>query len=135
MYEKNNQYIKKAEETDDQEYSIPFWSPLKRLRLIYEDGQLTNDDTDTETVTLEVVDGLEIARGADPAEATVLDYDGTATVEIGGAEHSVSINGGTGTLDYATTQPAPATVDMQATALADVPAEVSNLRTIKLIQA
>lgn len=121
--------------TDAQTAEIYGHLPYRVLVVSLADGQIVNDGTDSVTVTVEIVDGLEIARGTDRIDATILDYDGTATLKIDGTEHSVTISGGTGTLDYATTQTAPATVEVQATALDAKPAEASETVTIEVTQA
>jgi hypothetical protein len=131
-HDDTDDFVTEKVTTDVQTAEIYGHIPYRVFVVSLAGGQVANDGEAVETVTVSVVDGLEVARGTDSPEATVLDYDGEATVEIAGTEHSVSISGGTGTLDYATTQPAPATVDVQATALSDVPAESSNVRTIEV---
>jgi hypothetical protein len=129
----NGDYVVAVRDTGAQTAVIK-QNAYRQLQLSIEDGLIANDGGDTETVIVTVVDALEVAQGTDPREAAVLDYDGTASVEIDGTEHSVSISDGTGTLDYATTQPAPTTVNVQATGLDSVPAESSNVKTIEVVQ-
>jgi len=98
---------------------IPFRQLLVRLN----DGQVTNSGTDTETVTINVVDGLEVARGTDPNNATVLGYEGGLTVSIDGVETTKTLSNGTVSFDLTTDKPAGSTITVIAESLADHPAE------------
>jgi len=100
--------------------------PARHLRLTTEDGQVTGDGTDTETVEIEVVSGLQVARDNTPAD--VLAYDGDCTVAVAGQERTVTLAGGTATVDVTTDQPAGETVLVEARALADHPAETDTIR-------
>lgn len=93
------------------------------LRVTTQDGQVLNDGIDTETVTITVVDGLEIARGTDPADATVLDYDGDMTVTVDGVETAKTLTKGSVSFDVTTEKQAGSTIEVVAESLADYPAE------------
>jgi len=133
--DKGSDYITESVKTNTQTAETVGHLPYRVLRLSLSDGKIVNDGAETETVTVKVVDGLEIARGTNRGDATLLDYNGTVTVEIDGAEHSVSISGGVGSLDYATTQTAPTTVNVQAVALDAKPVDSSDVKTIEVTQA
>ena len=106
--------------------------PYRHIVLTNGDGVILSDNTDTETVRVSVVDGLEVARGTDPAEATVLAEDHTATVEIDGSPVEVSITDGSGTKEITTTKSAGSTISVEAVGLDGVPVESSNRKTIEV---
>lgn len=97
------------------------------------DGEVANDGTNTETITISVVDGLEVARGTDPANATVLDYDGDVTVSIEGAKTTKTLSNGTVSFDLTTDKPAGSTITVTAESLTDHPSE-SDSATIEVRQ-
>jgi hypothetical protein len=105
----------------------------RRLHVSLSNGSVVNDSTDTETVTLSVVDGLEVARGAEPSNATVLDYDGDVTVTIDGVETTKTLTSGTTEFDVTTAKSAGSTIGIVAESLADHPAE-SSRATIEVLQ-
>lgn len=108
--------------------------PARHLRLSLADGQLTNDGADVETVTVEVVDGLEVVRGTDPADATVLNHDGDVTLTIDDVEMTKTLAKGSVAFDLTTEKPAGSTIEIVAESLADHPAE-SDRAEIEVIQA
>lgn len=112
--------------------SISMDVPYRKLHVSLSDGQVANDDTDTETVSVAVVDGLEVARGTDPAEATVLDYDGDVALTIDGVKTTKTLSGGGVTFDVTTTKDAGETIEIVAGSLADHPAE-SDSATIEVV--
>lgn len=97
-------YVTEVVDTGTQTAEIRGPIPYRQFRVSVDDGQVRNDGADTETVTVEIVDGLEVARGTDPTDASVLPVDATARVNIDGAEVSVSLTGGSGTRDVTTTK-------------------------------
>ncbi|MBP1953593.1 hypothetical protein J2752_000474 [Halarchaeum rubridurum] len=111
-------------------------TPFRVLHLTTsDDGQLPNDGSATETLQVAVVDGLQVARGTDPSDADVLDAGGEATVTVDGVAQSVSLTGGTGSLDVTTTASAGSTIRVQATDLAEHPAEQSDVVEIEVVSA
>lgn len=106
-----------------------------QLHLSFDDSELINDGTDTETVTISVVDGLEVARGTDTANATVLAYDGgDVTVSVDGVETTKTLSGGTVSFDLTTTKSAGSEIVVEAVGLSDRPAE-SDSATIEVVSA
>ena len=106
------------------DYATAYGStPYRHLRLSLDDGSAVNDGSDIETVTIEVVDGLEVARGTGPAEATVLDYNGDVTLRIDDSEVVKTLSNGSVSLDLTTEKPAGSTIEIVAESLADHPAE------------
>ena len=101
-------------ETDEQTATEYGTRPYRVARLSIDDGQVANNGTDTETVGVAIVDGLDVARGTDPADASTLTESGTLTLSIDGAEVSVSISDGTGSKDVTTTKSAGSTIDVGA---------------------
>jgi hypothetical protein len=95
----------------------------RHLVVSSDDSQLVNDGTDVETVAIAIVDGLEVARGTDPSEATILAVDDDAKLSIDGSEQTVSVTDGMGSIDIQTTKPAGSTITVEALALASHPAE------------
>lgn len=86
----------------------------RELFVSLDDGQVTTGGTDTETVTVEVVDGVQLARGDDPDR---LDIDATLTCRVDGVEQSIEMTGGKATLDITTSKPAGATISVEAVGL------------------
>jgi len=82
---------------------------------------VTGDGQDVETVTVEVVSGLETARSI-LSEADRFSYDGDCVVSVAGQERTVTLVDGTGRLEISTDQPAGETVRVRAQTLADHPA-------------
>ncbi len=127
-------YVTENVTTDVQTAEMYGHLPYRVLKLGTFDGQLTNDGTDTEMLTVEVVDGLEVAKGTDPGNATVLDYDGDVALSIDGAETTKTLSNGTVSFELTTEKSAGSTIEIVAETLADHPAE-SDSATIEVIQA
>lgn len=108
--------------------------PYRHLRLSLNEGKILNDNTDTEKVTVEVVDGLEIARGTEPTDATVLDYDGDVTLTVDGAETTKTLTNGSVSFDLITDKQAGSEIEIIAESLADHPAEHDSA-TIEVVSA
>ena len=98
-------------------------SAYRTLSVSTEDGDISNDGADTETVMISVVDGLEVVRGTDPADATVLDYDGDVTLSIDGVETTKTLSNGNVSFNLTTDKSAGSTITVTAKSLADHPAE------------
>ena len=127
-YERNGTHVKKAVDGGGE---MPHFKTYRLLSVSPQDGKIINDGADTEKVTISVVDGLEVARGTGPAEATVLGEDHTATVEIDGSPVDVPITDGSGTKEITTTKRDGSTISVEAVGLDGVPAE-SDSATIEV---
>jgi len=112
----------------------PTFAAYRALRLTLADSQLANDGQDTETITVEVVDGLEVARGIDPANATVLGYDGDVTISVDGAETTKTLTNGSVSFDATTTKSAESVIEVVAENLTDHPADPDSA-TIEVVSA
>lgn len=108
--------------------------PYRVFRVSTDDAQVANDGTDTETVTVDVVDGLEVARGTDFADAAVLDVDDDATLLVDGVGQTVTITAGTGSIDVTTTTSAGSSIEIVAESLASAPAD-SDTAEIEVVSA
>jgi len=131
-YKHNNGdgYVTELTHTDNQTVEAYGHIPYRHLRLSLSDGQLKNDDTDSETVTIEVVSGLDIARDDSP---TVLDYDGDVILSVNGQKTTKSLNNGSLEFDIRTDKPAGSGIVAVAESLANHPAERDSA-TIEVIQ-
>jgi len=134
-YQSTGEFVRAEGKTPNQTFAFPHFSPARVTHVFIQDGQVANDGSDTETITVEVVDGLEVARGTDPAEATVLDYDGDVTLTIDGAvETTKTLTDGSVSFDVTTEKPAGTTIEIVAESLADHPAESDRVE-IEVTQA
>lgn len=131
-YEANGDFVRAEGETPNQIFAFPHFSALKYLNVSLSDRGVVSDGTDFETVTISVVDGLEVARGTDPAEATVLDYSGDVTLSVDGSTTSKTLTNGTVSFDLTTDKPAGTEIEIVAESLADHPAE-SDSATIEVV--
>lgn len=108
--------------------------PYRVFCITFGDGQVTNDNTDTETVTVEVVDGLKVARGTDPANATVLDYGGDVTLSVDDQQTNKTLTNGSVEFELTTDKPAGSEIEIVVESLGDHPAE-SDSATIEVVSA
>lgn len=120
-----DEYVTETVETDSQTVEKVGHIPYHQLRLATDDGQLTSGGTDTETITVEVVDGLQRARGDTPAD--VLPYDGDVTIEIDGAETTKTVTDGSVSFDISTSKPAGASIAVRAVGLNNHPADTDSV--------
>jgi len=109
-----------------------YHSRYRHLSITVEDGTLKNDGTDTETVTVRVMNGLEVTRGTDPSDATVLGYDGEATVRVDGQQTTKTVSGGSVSFDLTTVRSPGSVIEIVAETLDDHPAE-SDSATVKVV--
>jgi hypothetical protein len=117
--------IEKAEQTAVE-------NPCQSYRILniqLETGSVKNDGTDSETVTVEVVNGLDVARGDD---LTVLDYDGEVTLSVDGQQITKTLTNGSVSFDVTTDKPAASEIEIAAESLADHPTE-SDSATIEVV--
>jgi hypothetical protein len=82
---------------------------------------IQNNGTETAIITIEVVDGLQLARGETPA--AVLAYEGDVTLKIDGAETTKPMTAGSVSFDISTSKPAGSTITVRAVGLNDHAAE------------
>jgi len=122
-YSRDGDFVNKKISFGEKEITLSPSSPFRYINISFTDGQMINDGTDTETVTVEVVNGLEVVRGSDPSNATVLDYDGDVTVTIDGVETTKTLSNGTVSFDLTTDKPAGSTIEIVAESLTDHPAK------------
>jgi hypothetical protein len=105
--------------------------PYHRLRISHDDGVITNNGTETETIAVEVVDGVQVARGNTPADT--LNYTGDVIIEINGAETTKSVTDGSVSFDLTTSKPAGAEITVQAAGLNNHPTD-SDAVSIEVLQ-
>jgi hypothetical protein len=104
------------------------------LNMTLDDVVITNNGVDTEQIEITLVDGLEVVRGTDPTEATVLDYDGDITLTVDGIEMTKTLTNGSVKFNITTDKPAGSEIEIVAESLADHPAE-SDSATIEVVSA
>lgn len=117
--------------TTDTQTAIDRATAYRWLHVSLSDTTILNDGSDSVTVTIEVIDGFEIATGTNRSNATVLPFDGDVYVEVDGAETTKTLSGGSLSFDVTTTKDSGSTIDIQATNLASVEAE-SHSATIEV---
>lgn len=127
-----DEYITELTHTDTQTAKTVGHIPCRHINVSISDGQLFNNNTDIETVSIRVMDGLEVARGADLENATVLDYGGDVTLSIDGVETTKTLTDGSVSFDLTTDKPAGSTIKIVAESLADHPAETDSA-TIEVV--
>jgi hypothetical protein len=131
QYSSGDKYVTELVDTGTQVAEITGHLPYHRLRISHDDGQLTNDGSETETVTVEVVNGLQVARGETPAD--VLAYDGDVTVAINGAETTKSVTDGSVSFDLTTSKPAGVEITVEVVGLNDHPTDTDSV-SIEVLQ-
>ena len=99
-----------------------------------QDREIKNNSTDKETVTISVVDGLEVARGTDKHDANMLDYDGDVTLSIDGSETTKTLSSGSVSFDLTTEKSAGSTIEIVAESLLEHPAESDRIE-IEVVSA
>jgi len=112
-----------AEEETNEQTALRKVGAYRRLSVSLDDGQVTTGGSDTETVTIEVVDGLEVAEGTDPTDAAVLYYDGDVTLSVDGVETTKTLTNGRVEFDLTTEKSTDSEIEIVAESLADHPAE------------
>jgi len=130
-YEHNDEddYVTELTHTDNQTAETFGHIPYHQFCVLLSDNQFTNNNTTSETVTIEVVNGLEVARGDDP---TVLDYDGDVAFSVNGQQTTKTLTNGSVSFDLTTDKPAGSEIEIVAESLADHPAE-SDIATIEVV--
>jgi hypothetical protein len=119
-----DEFVTETVETGSQTVEKVGHIPYHQLRLTDDDGQLTNDGTDTETIVVEVVNGLQRARGETPDG---LSYTGDVTVAIDGAETTKTMTDGSVSFDITTSKPAGASIAVRAINLDNHPTDTDSV--------
>jgi len=102
------------------------------LHIDTQDQSIINDGSDTETITVSVVDGLAVGEGIDPSNADVLSYDGGVAISVDGSETTKTLTNGSVEFDITTDKAADSEIEIAAKSLADHPAE-SDSATIEVV--
>jgi hypothetical protein len=104
-----NKLIETSTSTDKNNPAVVHqFRPYHQLRLSVDDGELINDGTDTETVTVELIDGLQVVRGNTPAD--VIDAAGDVILKIDGGEITKSLIDGAVSFEISTSKPIGSTI-------------------------
>jgi len=111
---------------------VAYITDYRHISISKQDGSLINNGSDIETVTVEVVDGLEVARGTDPSNATVLRYNGDVTLSIDSQQTTKALTNGSVSFNLTTDKPAGSEIEIIAESLANHPAE-SDSATIEVV--
>jgi hypothetical protein len=112
-------YVTELLDTGTQVAELVGHIPYRQFRVSATDAQLTADSADTEEITVELVTGLQVARGETPADA--LAYDGDVTLTIDGAEIIKTMTDGSVSFDISTSKPAGVSVTVQAVGIPEHP--------------
>lgn len=80
------------------------------------------------------MDGLEVIRGTDSRNATVLNYDGVLYLYVDGQQTTKSLTNGSVEFDISTDKPVGSKIEIVAESLDKHPAE-SDTATIKVVSA
>jgi len=127
-------YVTENITTDTQTAEIYGHIPYCVFVLTLQNGRVLNNGTDTESVTVSVRDGLAVARGAAPSDATVLDYSGDVMISVDGVETTKTFTNGTVSFELTTEKPAGSEIQIVSEPLADHPAERDSM-TIEVVNA
>lgn len=127
-HDSDEEFVTEVTTTETQTSETVGHIPYRQFWLSADDRQVVGDGTDTETISVGVVSGLDVARGTSPANATTLSVTDDATIVVDGAEQTVSLSSGTATLDVQTTRPAGARIDVEAIDLASSPADSATVQ-------
>jgi hypothetical protein len=119
-----DKFVTETVETDSQIVEKVGHIPYHQLRLTDDDGQLTNNGSDVETISVEVVNGLQRARGETP---DVIPYNGDVTVAIDGAETTKTVTDGSVSFDVSTSKPAGASITVRAVGLNNHPTDTDSV--------
>jgi len=129
QHDDGDDYVTELTHTDNQTAEVYGHIPYRHLRVSLADTQLLNDGTDSETVTIEVMSGLDVSRGDSP---TVLDYNGDVIITVDGQQTTKTLTNGSVEFDLTTDKSAGTEIEIIAESLADHPAE-SDRATIEVV--
>lgn len=133
QHDPGDDYVAEQIDTGTQTVELNGHLPYRHLWVSLDDGQVVNDGVATETVTVDLRDRLEIARGAAPATATVLAENNDVTVSVDGVETTKTLTDGSVSFEVVTEKPAGSEIEIVAESLANHPAE-SDSATIEVKQ-
>jgi len=122
-HDQNDDYVTEQLDTGTQTAELHGHIPYRRLRVTPTDGSLINDGSATETVTVAVVNGLEVARGTKPSNATMLNYDGDVTLSVDGSQTVKTLSNGSVSFDVTTTKSAGSEIKIVAESVNNHPAD------------
>jgi len=122
-HDQNDDYVTEQIDTGTQIAELHGHIPYRKLRVAPTDGSLINDGSATETVTVTVIDGLEIARGTKPSNATVLSYDGDVRLSVDGSQTVKTLSNGSVSFDVTTTKSAGSEIKIVAESINNHPAD------------
>jgi len=128
-HEAGDDYVTEITHTDTQTAEAYGHIPYRQFSVSMSDGQILNDATATETVTIKVVSGLNIASGDEPS---VLDYSGEVSVSVDDQQTTKTFTNGTVSFDLKTDKPAGSEIEIVAESLTNHPAE-SDSATIEVV--
>jgi hypothetical protein len=132
-YEKSGDWIRELTTTPtglNDPSIVEQWKPHRHFAVSLSNGRISNGGT--ETATVEVVDGLEVARGTSPKNAAVLDCGGDVKLSVDGNETVKNLTNGSVEFDLTTDKSAGTEIEIVAESLADYPAE-SDSATIEVV--
>lgn len=136
-YEKNGRWIDKKIDTTSENNSpavVPNKSPYIHLRINVDKDEIKNNSSDSVTVTIETVDGMEICQGTELTNASVLKHNGTANIRINEKVTTKEISDGILSFSLKTDKPTGTSINIVAESLLDDPAE-SDSTTIEVVSA
>lgn len=136
-YEVNGGWIDKKLNTKSGRNSpavIPKQSPYIHLRISVGKKEIRNDASDDVTVIIETTNGIEVCRGAELTNASVLGYNGTVKIRINEEMMMKEISDGVLSFGLKTEKPSGTSIEITAESLSDDPAE-SDSATIEVVGA
>jgi hypothetical protein len=124
------QYVTEQVDTGNQVAEIKGHIPYHKLRVETDADSIVGDGQDTVTVTVSVLSGLDyVANGRE----TVISYTGEVTGTVDGTERTAEITDGRVSFEITTEKPAGETVEIEASTLADHPAQ-SDTVTVEIVE-
>jgi len=122
-HDQNDDYVTEQVDTGTQTAELHGHIPYRQLRVTATDGTLMNDGSSTETVTVTVIDGLEVARGTKPSNATMLNYDGDVTLFVDGSQTVKTLSNGSVSFDVTTVKSAGSEIKIIAESVNNHPTD------------
>jgi len=98
--------------------------PYRLLSVSVDDGQITNDGTDAETVKVECLSNLDMVSNN---RKTVLSYDGDVTLFVDGQQTTKTLTNGSVEFELTTDKPAGSEIEIIADSVIDHPAEADRV--------
>ncbi len=122
-------YVTELIDTGTQVAEVTGHIPYYKLRVETNDGEITGDGQDTETVTISVMSGLDYVSND---RETVIGYSGEVAGTVDGIERTTQIRDGTVSFDVTTDKAAGSEIEIVAKSLADHPAQTDSA-TIEVV--